>query len=310
MARPFFTPIAAAVIIAFMAYPVFAGIQRMTGRPIVSATLVIVGIVLFVIIPVSMIGGVMLSQVNKLDFNEERLSELEAQVESLTGQEVTLTEYFVTIENYVKSEFRNWLPKVVSITSNFLIGLGIMFFILFYLLLQKDMFIRETIRLLPFSKKGSTKLLTESGHIVRAVLIGQVLTALIQGALGMFSFIVVGVEGAFLWGVLMVVLSLIPVVGAFLVWIPVGAFLLLDGLVWQAIFVFAWGGLIVSQVDNFVRPKLVNQFYNIHPLETFIGIFIGIAQFGMLGIILGPFMVSLFKVLITIFREDYLPEKE
>ena len=97
--------------------------------------------------------------------------------------------------------------------------------------------------------------------------------------------------------------------GAFLVWLPAGLFLLLEGSLWGGIFVLAWGALVVGNIDNFVRPKLVNRFADIHPLETFLGIFIGIAHFDLIGIILGPLILSQFKVLLRVFRKEYAHEE-
>ena len=103
----------------------------------------------------------------------------------------------------------------------------------------------------------------------------------------------------------MTILSIIPVVGAFLIWLPAGIFLLISGQIWEGVFVLVWGVLVVSQVDNFIRPKLVNKFANIHPLETFLGVFMGLSFFGFIGILIGPLIISLFTTLIRIFRKEF-----
>lgn len=107
----------------------------------------------------------------------------------------------------------------------------------------------------------------------------------------------------------MIVLSLIPMVGAFLVWFPAGILLLLQGEIGMAIFILAWGGLVVSQIDNVVRPILVTRYYNIHPLFVILGVFAGLSVFGILGIIIGHLLFELFILVYSIYREEYGEKK-
>lgn len=310
MARDFIPAIFAAIVLALITYPLYSFFLRKTQREIVSASLVIAIVLILLVIPLTTIAGLMLNQVSKFDLNEDKIAQYEQAIVDLTGKEVIISDLVNTAETYIKSEARQVLPEIVSITSTFLLFMFIMFFVLFYLLIQKDFFLRQLKAILPFSKKNSELLVNQSGDVVKAVLVGQVLTAIIQGTLGMVSFLIVGIEGAVFWGIIMILLSIIPVVGAFLVWVPAGLFLLLEGNIWQGIFVLAWGALIVSQVDNLVRPKLVNKFADIHPLETFIGVFVGLAQFGLIGVVLGPLLISQFKLLMKVFRQEYNTKKE
>lgn len=306
MLREYFTPIFAAIVFAIILYPVYKYLEKKTKKPIVSALIVILGLLLLILIPISALAGVLFNQVQNFDISEEKIIKYENTILDLTGVSISFSETFNQAESYIKAQARDILPEFISKTSNFLLSTFIMFFILFYLLIQKDIFLREFKNFLPFSKNGSDMLASQSSDIIKAVLIGQVLTAVIQGVLGMVSFIIAGVNGAIFWGIIMIVLSIIPMVGAFLIWVPVGLFLLLDGYLWQGIFVLAWGALVVSQIDNLIRPKLVNKFSsNIHPLETFLGIFIGLLYFGIIGIIVGPLMISIFKVVVMVFRKEY-----
>ena len=121
----------------------------------------------------------------------------------------------------------------------------------------------------------------------------------------MISFFIVGLNGALLWGIIMIILSVIPLVGAFIIWIPAGLFLLIEGQIWQGIFVLVWGAVIVSQVDNIIRPYLVNRFADIHPVDTLLGVFIGLPVFGLIGVIIGPLIIAMFKLLVNVYRKEY-----
>jgi predicted PurR-regulated permease PerM len=251
-------------------------------------------------------AGVFVNQVNSFNPQNLDLERYEQSIYDLTGRNVSLSETFTTLGNALKQDVRETFPRFVTFTSNFLLSTFVMFFVMFYLLIEKDRFINMVRKILPFSKKNSNKLIDESGKVTKAILIGQVLTAIIQGLLGMFSFLIVGINGAFFWGIIMIILSIIPVIGVFLVWVPAGIILLLEGQIWQGIFVLVWGALVVSQIDNIVRPKLVNKFAKIHPLETFLGVIIGLTTFGIVGLILGPLIVSLFRTLISVYVIEYV----
>lgn len=305
MLRDFLTPIVAAIILSFLVYPVYDYFLRKTKKEVLSASLVIVFVLLVIFIPLSIGASVALNQINNLDLDSEGYAKYEQTIFELTGAEVSISDGVNNIGSLFKSEAKTTLPKFVSLTSNFLISTFVMFFVMFYLLLDKSRVINFVCNILPFSKKNSKLLVNESGKVTRAILIGQVLTAMIQGFLGMFSFIIAGVSGALFWGFVMMILSVIPVIGAFLIWLPAGIILLIEGQIWQGVFVLVWGVVVVSNVDNIVRPKLVGKFADIHPLEVFLGVIIGLSTFGMIGIVLGPLIVSLFKTLIKVYHQEY-----
>lgn len=305
MLRAYLTPILGAIILSYLLMPLYDKLKNKTQKPILSAALVLLGLFLVILIPLSTTAGIMLSQLNSINVEDTKFIKYEESLSNLLGKEISITESLENVEKWIKSEAGKILPKVVSLTSNFLLSTFIMFFIMFYLLIERKAFIKEFLSFSPFSKKHSNKLLKESGNVVRAVMIGQVLTAIVQGFLGMVSFIIVGLNGAIFWGIIMMILSIIPMIGAFIIWVPAGLFLLLEGFIWQGIFVLVWGAVIVSQIDNFIRPKLVNKFANIHPLETFLGIFMGISAFGFIGIIIGPLVISLFTMLVKTFRSEF-----
>lgn len=309
--KDFFTPILVAIILAILTYPIYNYINKKTKKPTLSASLIILIIILLILIPVSILSGLLISQLQNFNYDENQVLMLEEKVNSFAGTSYSFLDLFDQFQEYVKDEATKSFSKIVGFTSNFLLSLFIMFFILFYLLVEKDIFIRELKRFLPFSNNGSKRLIVETNGMIKAILLGQFFTAVVQGILGMISFLIVGINGAIFWGFIMIILSLIPVVGAFIIWVPVGVYLLLEGQIWQGVFVLLWGGLVVSQIDNLIRPKLINRFSSIiHPLETLLGIFAGLALFGFIGIIIGPLIFSLLKILILIYREDYSVKDE
>ena len=308
MLKKYLTPIIGAIILSFLLYPVYQYLFKKTKKSILSAILILFGIFLILTIPISIMSTVILNNINSLTFTEDNLVKYENSIYEITGKKIIISDGLVNLGNEIKNDLKNTLPKFMSYTSSFFLSIFIMFFIIFYLFIEKEKFLNYFISILPFSEKNSNYLLNESGKVVKAVFLGQVLTAIIQGSLGMFAFILIGVDNAIFWGIIMIFLSIIPTIGAFLVWVPIGLMLIFNGNPAGGIFILLWGAVVVSQIDNFVRPKLVNKFANIHPIETFLGIFMGLSTFGIVGIIIGPLIISLFSTLIKVYREEYTIE--
>jgi predicted PurR-regulated permease PerM len=161
-------------------------------------------------------------------------------------------------------------------------------------------------RAAPLPSKQVTFILGEARNGLSAVFVGQILTSMIQGALGGVGFLIAGLPGAIIWAAVMAVLSLLPIIGAFAVWIPAAIFLFATGQIWQAGFLVVWGVVVVGQVDNFLRPKLIGDRADIHPIFVLIGVLGGVAAFGFIGLFLGPLIVGVTLSILKVWETDYL----
>lgn len=141
--------------------------------------------------------------------------------------------------------------------------------------------------------------------ISRATIKGTLVVGAIQGLLGGLAFWIVGVPSPAIWGLLMILFSIIPLVGSALVWLPAAIILLLMGQVWQGIFLLVVGFGVISLVDNILRPKLVGKDTQMHPLMIFFATLGGISLFGLPGFIIGPIVVSLFLALGEIYSIEF-----
>ncbi len=188
----------------------------------------------------------------------------------------------------------------------FFIALTVILFVVYYVLVDGDRLVVYMERAAPIPASQVHFLLYEARNGLNAVFAGQILTSLIQGALGGVGFLIAGVPGAIVWASVMAILSLLPVVGAFLVWVPAAIFLLVRGDVWQGLFLVGWGVIIVSQVDNFVRPKLIGDRAAIHPIFVLIGVLGGVAAFGFIGLFLGPLIVGVAITVLKVWEQEYL----
>ena len=188
----------------------------------------------------------------------------------------------------------------------FFIALTVILFVVYYVLVDGERLVEYLERAAPIPASQVHFLLEEARNGLNAVFAGQILTSLIQGALGGIGFLIAGVPGAIVWASVMAVLSLLPVVGAFLVWVPAAIFLLLRGDLWQGLFLIGWGVVVVSQIDNFVRPKLIGDRAAIHPIFVLIGVLGGVAAFGFIGLFLGPLIVGVAISVLKVWEKEYL----
>jgi predicted PurR-regulated permease PerM len=190
--------------------------------------------------------------------------------------------------------------------GNQLIGLIIMVFLLYYLFTTDDKTLKDmTSNIIPFSDSNKNKLIGEMKNIIHSTIIATFFIAAVQGGLLAVTFYLLGIQGAILWGFVTLILSIMPVVGAPLVWGPAIIFKVIEGDLFAAGVIFI-AGMVISNIDNFLRPYIQEKVGAIHPFVSLLGIFIGIYLFGLVGIVVGPLVLSSFLLMLRMFYEDYI----
>lgn len=219
------------------------------------------------------------------------------------------------IQNTAKS-LTNWIVQkgsnfLVSI-PRFIINLFVMFFTLFYFLKDGKLFLRKVTSYLNIHKNYYSRIMRRLKEIVHGITYGYLVIALIQGVTGALGFFIFGISSPVFWGLFMAFLALIPLVGAGLIWMPAAAILFINGilqnsswLIVKGVLLFVYGMLFISSIDTFLKPKLMGHKAKIHPLITFLGIMGGLFVFGVLGVVIGPLLLSFTTVII----DTYLAKK-
>jgi len=179
-------------------------------------------------------------------------------------------------------------------TFDFVARVFIALYLAFFLIRDGEGVVRSILRAVPLAGAQKRQLLDTFGAVIRATVKGNLLVAAIQGALGGVAFWFVGVGGPMLWAVLMAFLSLLPAVGASLVWGPVALWFLLTGGVWQGVALVAWGVLVIGLIDNLLRPVLVGRDTGMPDYLVLITTLGGMAAFGLSGFVLGPGIAAMF----------------
>lgn len=182
-----------------------------------------------------------------------------------------------------------------------LIGFVLTFYILFYFLRDRSAALESLRPLSPLSKLDMNRLFNEIIDTVHATLYGTLAVAIVQGTLGGLMFWWLGLPAPLLWGIVMGLLAIVPVLGAFVIWIPAALFLALEGSEGKALLLTLWGAIVVGGIDNLLYPMLVGSRLKMHTILAFISIVGGLIVFGPSGLILGPVIFTVTRFLLEIW---------
>jgi predicted PurR-regulated permease PerM len=183
-----------------------------------------------------------------------------------------------------------------QVTLDFFVAFFVMIYLLFFLFRDGDRLTQSISRAIPLHPQHTRRLLTQFATVVRATVKGNIVVALIQGALGAVAFWVLGLPGAVLWGAMMALLSLLPAVGAALVWGPVALWFFFSGEIVKGVGLVIWGAVVIGLVDNFLRPILVGKDTRMPDYLVLVATLGGIVVFGLNGFVIGPVIAAVFLV--------------
>src|SRR5690554_3319962 len=187
--------------------------------------------------------------------------------------------------------------QAVSVGQNtfgFLIGMAVMLYLLFFLLRDGSKLVAKSRQVIPLSSEHQQHLTRKFTTVVRATVKGNMAVAAIRGALGGLIFWLLGIQGALLWAVIMAILSLLPAVGASLIWGPVAIYFLATGAIWQGVVLALFGVLVIGLIDNLLRPILVGKDTKLPDWIILVSTLGGLSVFGLNGFVIGPLAAALF----------------
>lgn len=179
-------------------------------------------------------------------------------------------------------------------TFHFIVNFFITIYLVFFLLRDGASLAARINVAIPLDEQDKRELLLKFTTVIRAAVKGNVVVAIVQGGLGGLAFWFLGVNGALLWAVIMAVLSLLPAIGAGLVWLPVALYFLVTGAVWQGLGLIAFGVLVIGMVDNVLRQMLVGKDTKMPDYVVLISTLGGMAVFGLNGFVIGPVIAAMF----------------
>ena len=184
-----------------------------------------------------------------------------------------------------------------------------MYFLLYYMLTFQDKIRNSLDEYLPINHENLMLIGKESDNMVKANAIGIPLVAFVQGIVALIGFLIFGVPNPFFWFVITTIGSMIPFVGTAIGIVPVTILMFTQGEDWQAIAILIYGIVVVGSSDNIIRLYVLRRLSDVHPLITLIGVVVGVPLFGFIGLIFGPLLVSLFLLIVMIYKKEYGKDK-
>lgn len=322
IAYPFAQPLLWATLAAIMFQPLYRHMLRQVrGRRNTAAGLSLLAIFLVIMLPAAWIGAMVVEQALVL---VETLQKQPPDLAALFDQVYTslpriareaidragwadITRVQTRIQELVTESAGLIAGQAVSIGSgalSFFLSFGVALYVMFFLLRDGERIGRAVLCAVPVERSIADRLAERFLGIVRATIKGTGVVAVVQGVLGWIAMMIAGVPSALLFGVLMAIFALIPVIGAGGVWLPVGLWLLVTGEGWQGIFMLLTGFFVISSADNVLRPILVGRDTGIPDWIILITTLGGISLVGFSGIVLGPLVAGLFLASWSILREQ------
>ncbi len=317
LVRPFLEAILVGALLAYFTYPLYQWFTKKISNPTLSALLVCFIVLLVLLIPAVLILKVLIEQsYTAFTLVQEKLStgvftgctnQICLYLEKLVDNPLIQKEISGFAVNLTTKIFERGSSLLMSIPQ-ILLNIFITFFTIFYFLKGGELFLTKVSNYLSMQKKEYSHILSRGKEIVHGVVYGYLLVAFIQGVLGAIGFFMFGVSSPLFWGVLMGLLALIPFLGTGIIWVPASIVLLVEGismnsssLMLKGAGLFLYGLLIVSTIDNILKPKFIGEKAKIHPLIIMLGIFGGLLLFGPLGVIIGPLVLSFTYVVVDIY---------
>ncbi len=318
--KPFLGAIFIAALIAVIfSRPYDFLFEKIHSATIVSAIMLVV-VMITIIMPIIFVGGLMFNEVSGIVVESAR----EESVVQVVAQKIVNTLIHAPIfdraldgvEAYVNGpEIGNTIKNIANSSILFIqmayksiinstVSIFVMFFTLFYFFIDGKRFVKKIMDLSPMKNTHEQKLIDEFVSMTRATLKGTIVIGCIQGIIGGIALVIVGVASPVLWTVIMIILGIIPAVGAGLVIFPIAIIMLILGNIWQGIFLFIIG-IFVSTIDNVLRPKLVGKDMQMHSLAVFFATIGGLKLFGIIGFIVGPIIVALMLAMWKIYALEF-----
>ena len=302
---PYFSGILGAITMYVIFKNLMKRLVRYGFKHWLAATIIIIISIVIIIIPVSLIILLLSSKIQKAVANSEEVMAIiktkVLEIEQYVGFNLSTELNTKEITGWIS----NQIQGLAGGTFDALIALTIMYFILYFLLIDSKNLQKRLLNFIPLSDENINLISKESSEVVKSNAIGIPLVALLQGVIALIGYYIFGVQDPIFWFVVTVVGSMIPFVGTALGVLPVTLLLYTQGDQWQAIGLLIYGIAVVGSTDNIFRMVVQRRLANLHPLITLIGVIIGVPLFGFIGLIFGPLLLSLFLLLVKIYKNEY-----
>lgn len=279
--------------------------KRKWNRALVTVLLLLFALVVL-IIPFFALTSLLIDKVRIVAQNTDQILATVQGIERKLGMNVTDQAQVRQLLQQGAAKVSQWIPTLASSVLNVIVIVGLMLFTMYYLFMQEEAFLGGLRRYLPFREKTLNELSDSLRNNVNANVLGQGIVAIVQGLLTGLTLWVFGVPSPGFWTVIAFFMAFIPVLGTPLVWGPAALYQISQGHTGQGIGILLVGVIIIINIDNVLRIQLGKYMGDIHPWVTLVGLTLGVDIFGIVGLVIGPLLLSYLIVLMDVFARENL----
>jgi predicted PurR-regulated permease PerM len=317
--RPFVPALAWALALAVIGGPLHRRLaRRLGGRPNLAAGLTVLLVAMVIVVPAVLVTHRLAREaVGAVErFQEEvETGRLRAALEgsSWTAPLVRWVETSTDTRAAAEQAINALGPRLAAVLTNsvwIVVELFVTLFALFFLFRDSDAALATARRYMPLTGPETDRVFARIRDTIHATVFGTVTVAFVQGLLGGLMFWWLGLPAPLVWGAIMALLAIVPVLGAFVVWLPASVYLAIQGGWGKALLLAAWGGIVISLIDNLLYPALVGKELRLHTLPVFFAVVGGIMAFGAAGLVIGPVLLAVAIALAEIWRQRFGGERE
>lgn len=321
LAKVFISALLLAIFLGYLSHPMYEFIRKFLRGKMVSALFTAFTVTALVVVPLTFLAIELVSELSII-IQKMRVSTVRAEFDALAAQLYNFfgAEYssdadagaglLALLVPSINDTFEAAAAGLIGSLLEGIVGSFVLVYVLYYSYVDGDKAV-DTIRdILPMARAHTDQLLREVGQVIKAVFYGSVLTSLLQAMLASIGYYLFGVDNIVFWGAITFVLALLPVIGPPLVWFPWGVILLLQGETFNGFGLLIYSAIMVSTLDNFIRPKLIGDRAKVHPVVILIGVLGGVVVFGFSGFLLGPLTLAMFVSIVQLYRKEFASTKE
>lgn len=313
MLKPVLIPIFLGLLAAYILFPIYVKIKKVVKEKNFATIIIIVLLILISLALVWLLVPLLLSQgfeafsgLQKIDVG----SNIVKYLHFIPSTQI-LSSISTGINNLIIKSFNSFLTELTDIIlnlPNLLLQFTVFIFIFYFVIRDSDKLVLYIKEISPFSSSTEREFVLQFRKITDSIVYGQLLIGVVQGIFLGLGLLVLGVQNVVVLTVVAIVLSMIPILGAWLVWLPISIFLFINGNIWQGIILALYGALFVSIIDNVLRFIFLSKSSHLNIPLSVLGLIGGVYTFGIVGFVLGPLILSYVLIFINLYREGKFHE--
>jgi predicted PurR-regulated permease PerM len=329
--KPYLITLFIAIILAYLFYPLYLKTDKIIKKEKISALLISIIIIMSIVLSLFILIPLITKETISI-YNTFRYSFSDNVSFCDVEESLSCKTYNSIISFLSKDEFRNIITTIIQNSSRFIINISssvifgitnailhifIAIFVMYYFFYEGKKLFNYIKELLPISNERIEEMRNQFENMINGIIKGQIIISILQGFIASIAYFFVGINTFVLLGILTAIASILPVLGTAIIWVPASLYLILKGfiigsniMIYKGIALFIFGMLVISSIDNLLRPFLMRGKSKIHPIIILIGVLGGITVFGFFGFILGPIILSFSIIFFELYMRDKKNETE